>query len=88
MEFIPTGSQAKKIYCRGFREVEADVPACGWGTAVVQPNCAVRIGRIGDVSDRAPADQRTCTADGRRRESTVPQAQARGFGDTGKADKR
>ena len=42
------------------------------GAVVVQPNCAVRIGRLGDVSDRAPADQHT--ADGRRRESTAPPA--------------
>ena len=34
-------------------------------------NCAVRIGHLGAVSDRAPADQRT--ADGRR-ESTAPPA--------------
>ena len=29
---------------------------CEWGTVLVQPNCAVRIGRLGGVSDRAPAD--------------------------------
>jgi hypothetical protein len=46
-----------------------------WGAVVVQPNCAVCIGRLGDVLDRTPADQRT--ADGRRRESTVPSRTAR-----------
>ena len=50
-------------------------PACEWGAVVVQPNCAVRISRLGDVSDRAPADQRT--ADGRRRESAAPSRTAR-----------
>ena len=71
----PTSRRGRKLIDATFRAIAKWRPACEWGTVVVQPNCAVRIGRLGDVSDRAPADQRT--ADGRRRESTVPSRKAR-----------
>ena len=71
----PTSRRGRKLIDATFRAIAKWRPTCEWGTVVVQPNCAVRIGRLGDVSDRAPADQRT--ADGRRRESTVPSRTAR-----------
>ena len=71
----PTSRRGRKLIDAAFRAIAKWRPTCEWGTVVVQPNCAVRIGRLGDVSDRAPADQRT--ADGRRRESTVPSRKAR-----------
>jgi hypothetical protein len=71
----PTSRRGRKLIDATFRAIAKWRPTCEWGTVVVQPNCAVRIGRLGDVSDRAPADQRT--ADGRRRESTVPSRKAR-----------
>ena len=66
----PTSRRGRKLIDATFRAIAKWRPTCEWGTVFVQPNCAVRIGRIGDVSDRAPADQRT--ADGRRRKSTAP----------------
>ena len=71
----PTSRRGRKLIDATFRAIAKWRPTCEWGAVVVQPNCAVRIGRLGDVSDRAPADQRT--ADGRRRESTVPSRKAR-----------
>ena len=71
----PTSRRGRKLIDATFRAIAKWRPTCEWGTVVVQPNCAVRIDRLGDVSDRAPADQRT--ADGRRRESTVPSRKAR-----------
>ena len=67
----PTSRRGRKLIDATSRAIAKWRPTCEWGTVVVQPNCAVRIGRLGDVSDRAPADQRT--ADGRR-ESTAPPA--------------
>ena len=71
----PASRHDRKLIDATFRAIAKWRPACEWGAVFVQPNCAVRIGRLGDVSDRAPADQRT--ADGRRRESTVPPHTAR-----------
>ena len=71
----PTSRRGRKLIDATFRAIAKWRPTCEWGAVVVQPNCAVRIGRLGDVSDRAPADQRT--ADGRRRESTAPPRAAR-----------
>ena len=71
----PASRRGRKLIDETFRAIAKWRPTCEWGAVVVQPNCAVRIGRLGDVSDRAPADQRT--ADGRRRESTVPSRKAR-----------
>ena len=71
----PTPRRGRKLIDAAFRAITKWRPTCEWRTVVVQPNCAVRIGRLGDVSGRAPSDQRT--ADGRRRESTVPLRKAR-----------
>ena len=71
----PTSRRGRKFIDATFRAIAKWRPTFEWGAVVVQPNCAVRIGRLGDVSDRAPADQRI--ADGRRRESTVPPRTAR-----------
>ena len=71
----PTSRRGRKLIDAAFRAIAKWRSTCEWGTVVVQPDCGVRIGRLGDASDRAPADQRT--ADGRRRESTVPPRTAR-----------
>ena len=60
----PTSRRGRKLIDAAFRAIAKWRPAYEWRTVVVQPNCAVRIGRLGDVSDHAPADQRT--TDGRR----------------------
>ena len=57
-----------------FRVIARWRPVSEWGTIVVQPDCSVQIVRLGGVSDRAPADQRT--ADGPR-ESAIPPRAAR-----------
>ena len=66
--------RGRKLTDATFRVIARWRPVNEWGTIVVQPNCSIRIGRLGDVSDRAPADQRT--ADGPR-ESTIPPRAAR-----------
>ena len=70
----PASRRGRKLVDATFRAIAKWRPVNEWGTIVVQPNCSVRIGRLGDVSDRALADQRT--ADGPR-ESAIPPCEAR-----------
>lgn len=70
----PASRRGRKLIDATFRVIARWRPVNEWGTIVVQPDCSVRIGRLGDVSGRAPADQRT--ADGPR-EPTIPPRAAR-----------
>ena len=43
----PTSRRGRKLTDATFRAIAKRRPACEWGAVVVQPNCAVRIGRLG-----------------------------------------